>query len=179
MVALYIGIIILFLILFIPIPIKIGVKYNDKVLKFALYNVDITDKLNYLKTKVRLDVKYKEDRVPAISNTAKTILNSLRDMKFKPNLNIKINIHYGLSDAAYTALAFGMLSTFICTTIRLSSPFINIRNKKLNIVPEFNKSILKLDINSIIFINLAKFIYISSIIYKNLRNNRKINLANT
>lgn len=177
--ALYIGIIILFLILFIPIRIKIGIKYNAKILKFTFYNIDITDKINYIKTKAKIDVKYKEDQIPAISNTSKVILNSLRDIKFKPNINIKINIHYGLSDAAYTALVFGLLSTFISITIRLSSLFINIKNKKLNIVPEFNKSTLELEIDSIIFISLAKFIYISSIIYKNFRNSRKINLVNT
>ncbi|MBV7276780.1 DUF2953 domain-containing protein [Clostridium thailandense] len=177
--ALYIGIPILFLILFISIPIKIRVEYNIKTFKFTLYNIDITDKINYMKTKFKIDVKYKEDQIPAVSNTSKVILNSLRDIKFKPNLNIKINIHYGLSDAAYTALVFGLLSNFICITIKLSSLFINIKNKKLNIVPEFNKLALNLEIDSIIFINLAKFIYISSIIYKNLRNSRKINLANT
>lgn len=177
--TLYIGILVFLLILLIPIPIKFRIKYDNKILKFILYNIDISDKIHYINTKVKLDVKYKEDQVPALSNTLKVVFNSLKDVKFKPSMKIKVNINYGLSDAAHTALVFGLLSTFISIIIKLSSFFINIKNQKINVTPEFNKLILKLEIDSIIFINLAKFIYISSLIYKNLRHSRKINLANT
>lgn len=176
---LYIGILILLLILLIPIPIKFKVKYNEKKLRFILYNMDITNKMNYIKNKTKLDIKYKEDQIPIFSNTLKVSLNSLKAIKFKPSLKIKINVDYGLDDAAQTALAFGLLSTFISILLKASSSYIHIKDEKVNIKPEFNKLILMLEIDSIIFVNLAKVIYISAIIYNNLRNKEKINLANT
>lgn len=176
---LYIGILILLLIFLIPIPIKFKVKYSKKELRFILYNIDITNKMNYIKNKTKLDIKYKEDRIPIFSNTLKVSLNSLKAIKFKPSLKIKINIEYGLDDAAQTAFAFGLLSTFVSILLKASSSFIHIKDEKVNIKPEFNKLILILEIDSIIFINLAKVIYISAIIYRNLRNKEKINLANT
>lgn len=176
---LYIGILILLLILLIPIPIKFKVKYSKKELRFILYNIDITNKMNYIKNKTKLDIKYKEDRIPILSNTLKVSLNSLKAIKFKPSLKIKINVDYGLDDAAQTALAFGLISTFISILLKASGFFIRIKDEKVNIKPEFNKLILILEIDSIIFINLAKVIYISAIIYHNLRNKEKINLANT
>lgn len=179
MCILYIGILILTLILLIPIPIKFKIKYNEKKLRFTLYNIDITDKMNYFKNKTKLDIKYKEDRIPIFSNTLKGSLNSLKAIKFKPSLKIRINVDYGLDDAAQTALAFGLISTFISILLKVSSSFIHIKDEKVNIKPEFDKLILILEIDSIIFINLAKVIYISVIIYNNLRNKEKINLANT
>lgn len=176
---LYIAILILLLIFFIPIPIKFKVKYNKKELKFILYNKDITNKIQYMNKKAKLDIKYKEDQIPIFSNTLKVSLNTLKSIRFKPNLKIRINLNYGLNDAAQTALAFGLLSTLISILLKISSYFINIKDKKVDIKPEFNKLILVLEINSIIFINLAKVIYISVIIYHNLRNKEKINLANT
>lgn len=176
---LYIGILILLLILLIPIPIKFKIKYSEKELRFILYNIDITNKMNYLKNKTKLDIEYKQDRIPIFSNTLKVSLNSLKAIKFKPSLKIKINVDYGLDDAAQTALAFGLISTFISILLKASSFFIHIKDEKVNIKPEFNKLILILEIDSIIFINLAKVIYISAIIYRNLRNREKINLANT
>lgn len=176
---LYIGILILLLILLIPIPIKFKIKYSKKELKFILYNIDITNKMKYIKNKTKLDIEYKEDQIPILSNTLKTSLNSLKTIKFKPSLKIKVNVDYGLDDAAQTAVAFGLLSTFISILLKASSFFINIKDQKVNIKPEFNKLILILEIDSIIFVNLAKVIYISAIIYNNLRNKEKINLANT
>ncbi|MBC2580350.1 DUF2953 domain-containing protein [Clostridium sp. DJ247] len=171
--------ILLFIVLFFPIPIKISIKYLDRKLDIRVYKINIDKILLKTRLKVKRRVEYKEDQRPILLNTLKILLKSLRDIKYKLNLRVTLNLIYGLEDAAYTALIYGILCSFCPIFLQLLSLVFNLKDPHLNIHPEYNKNTLRLEINSIIYTSLAKIIYISVIVYKNLHKNRKINLANT
>lgn len=177
MYALFIGILII--VFFIPIPIKFKIKYDNKNLKISFYNIDITKKLKHINKKAKLDIKFKEDQTPMFSNSLKVVLKTLKRIKFKPLLKIGINIRYGVDDAAKTALTYGLISTLVAFLFELSKSFVILKCENININPDFNSFFLTGEIDSIISANLTKIIYITAIVYINLRRSQKINLANT
>lgn len=167
---------IIILLLIIPIPIKFKLSYVDKNLNVYVYNINVLKKINSLKKKS--SNKNKNKKKPSLENF-KFIISSLDQNKFKPTLRLKLNSEYGLDDAACTAVFYGLISTFYPFLLRILDCFFKIKKQSIYIVPNFNKFIFKLEVNSIIFVNLAKVIYISYIICKSLKINRKVNFAKT
>ena len=148
-------------------------------LNVYLYNINITNKLHFARKKVEHEVATKPDRVHISSNTFRTASDMIRELKFKPALELKLDLLYGLDNAAYTALVHGLITSTYPIFLQLLNMFFKVKKNDLKIQPEFNKFILKLEVNSIISINLAKTIYILFIIYKVLRKSKRENLANT
>lgn len=163
----------------VPIPIKIRVKYDDMKLDFYLYNINLNDKLRRAKKKVKHTVDVKPDRIHTFVNTVKTSSTLSKKLKFKPALKLKLDIICGVDDAAYTALLHGIITSFYPIIVQLLGLFFKVKENTIKVQPEFNKFILKLEIHSIIFINLAKVIYMSFIIYRHLHQSEKENLVNT
>lgn len=170
---------ILIILFFIPLPLKIKANYIDNKFNFYLYNMNLTDKVLYIRKKINRTIDKRDDEVPKIKNTLKLALDIMSDIKYKPSLKIKLNAIYGLDNAAYTALLHGFITSFYPILIQLINIIFNVRESNIKVHPEFNKLVLILEINSIIFVNLAKVIYISYIILKNLHKSKKMNLANT
>lgn len=170
---------ILLFILVIPIPIKIRIIYDNMKLHFYLYNINLTHKLHRVAKKTKNTVDTKPDRIHNFNNTIKTCSSLIKKLKFKPVLKLNLNLVYGLDDAAYTALLHGVINSIYPMIIQFLSLFFKIKKHNIKSQPEFNKFILKLEIDSIIFINLAKVIYMSFISYRHLQKSRKENLVNT
>ncbi|KZL94243.1 hypothetical protein CLMAG_12960 [Clostridium magnum DSM 2767] len=170
---------ILILLFIIPIPIKIKVKYIDMKLDFYLYNINLNNILRHIKRKTKHIVEDKPDRVHNFGNSIKTFSTLRKKLKFKPVLKLKLDLIYGLDNAAYTALLHGIITSFYPMLVQFLSLFFKISENNIEAQPEFNKFILKLEIDSIIFINLAKVIYMSLITYRHLKESNKENLANT
>lgn len=170
---------ILFFLFVVPIPIKIRVKYDDMKLDFYLYNINLNDKLRRIKRKVKHTIDVKPDRIHNFVNTMKTSSALSKKLKFKPALKLKLNLVYGLDNAAYTALLHGIITSLYPIIVQFLESFFKVKENDIKVQPEFNKFILKLEIHSIILINLAKVIYMSFIIYKHLHQSNKENLVNT
>lgn len=167
---------IIILILLIPIPIRFKIEYTDKKLCMYIYNIELTSKVKFnekedkIKNKGKLNF-YFED--------IKLLLHLLNKNKFKPTLRFKLNLQYGLNDAAYTAICYGLIYTLYPLIIKLLNCPFKIKKHSICIVPDFNKFILKLELSSIIFVNFAKVIYIMYLIYKVWRINQKVILSKT
>jgi Protein of unknown function (DUF2953). len=148
-------------------------------LDFYLYNINLNNKLRRIKRKAKHIVDTKPDRIHAFVNSIKTYSALREKLKFKPALKLKLDLVYGLDDAAYTALLHGIITSLYPILIQFLNLLFNMKENNIKIQPEFNKFILKLEIDSIIFINLAKVIYMSLITYRHLKQSNKENLANT
>lgn len=149
-------------IIFLPIPIKICAVYDNSILALRVYN----HKIN-LQTKSEIEENVKETL--SMDAHIKPILEFLSTNKFKPSLKLKTDLVYGLGDAAYTAIFYGVIHTIYPFLIQYISNFVKIKNTKLNINPEFNDTILNLKINCIIFISLTQLIYIGFNLLKILK----------
>jgi Protein of unknown function (DUF2953). len=148
-------------------------------LDFYLYNINLNNMLHRMKRKTKHIVDTKPDRIHTFNNTIKTYYTLIKKLKYKPVLKLKLNLLYGLDDAAYTALLHGVITSLYPILIQFLSLFFKMKENTIKTQPEFNKFILKLEIDSIIFINLAKVIYISLVTYKHLKQSKKENLVNT
>ncbi|NMM61344.1 DUF2953 domain-containing protein [Clostridium sp. P21] len=168
--------IIIILILLVPIPIKFKVRYIDNKLDIHIYNIDLTSKIKYSSKKVSIKNK---DKQPFTLRSLKLLLSLLNRNSFKPTLRFKLNFEYGLDDAAYTAVFYGLISSLYPLIIMMLKYPFNIKKHSICITPNLNKLILKLELNSIIFVNFAKVIYILYIIYRVWRTNQKLTLTKT
>lgn len=168
---------VILLILFIPIPIKINIYYStlDYYVKLYKFTIISKDKLRRKKEIARkneltaqkerkfiLKLKKEINIKSLISNFAKS------NPKFKPLLRIKFFLEYSLSDAARTAIFYGVshqAPTLIY--ILLKAPF-NIRKFNYKIIPIFeDEFLLKIETSSIIFLSFANIIYMLIILLKN------------
>ncbi len=163
--------IIIILIILVPIPIKFKLKYADKKLAMYIYNIDLISKIK----STQKNAKSKNKKNFDLQNF-KFLLSSLSRNKLKPTLRFRLNLQYGLDDAAYTAIFYGLVSALSPLIIKVLNYFFKIKKQSISITPNLNKFILKLELESIIFVNLVKVIYISYIIYKTRVINKKISL---
>lgn len=162
---------------FIPIPVKIRLIYKDKILNLYVYSfkININKKIKQFKEKPSKPEKKKKGFDKSIINldSIKLIVHKINCSRFKPTLRFLVNIEYGLIDAFSTGIAYGVihsLSPFIYEA--LSVPF---KIKKYNLKPKPNFNQLKLSavLESIIFINLAKIIYMLLIVLATIRKIKK------
>jgi len=156
-------ILILFVLVFIPIPLKIKINYINKTFSLKIYNLNVIDKINLKDNKPSLGGKKKSS---SLINNFKVNLRSLKKLKFKPHIKIKVKLVYGLDDAAYTAITYGLiptLSTFIFAIIK--NIFV-VKKKEIHVKPVFNSFYFNLEISSIIYISLAKIIYMYIKLFK-------------
>ncbi|AWI03813.1 DUF2953 domain-containing protein [Clostridium drakei] len=169
---------IIILILLIPIPIMLKIKYVDKKLCMYIYNIELISKFKSYEKKDRNENKSK-DNLNFYFEDIKLLLHLLNRNKFKPTLRFKFNLQYGLDDAAYTAICHGLFCALVPLLIKLLNYPFKIKKHSICIVPDLKKFILKLELNSIIFVNFAKVIYILYITYRIWRINKKIVLSKT
>lgn len=152
-------IIVCIVILFIPFPIKIKLLYFNKNFIFKIYNFNVSDKLKINKNKYLLDYTHRKNGLSLFINTAKSCSQFIKELKFKPSIKINIKIIYGLEEAAHTAMLYGLIPLIDTFISNMVSKLFNIRQKQTYIIPNFNNLYFKIQLNSIIYISLAKIIY--------------------
>jgi hypothetical protein len=147
------------LLFFIPIPIKITVTYKNNHLCLFVYkfNIKLSKKE---KKKLNKDAKKSYRSFNITFSDIMDLIHEIDCLRFKPTLRMKIILDYGLVDASSTGIAFGVLNSFSPFIFRLLSIMFKVKKYDLKINPNFNQLMLKGSIKSIIFISLAKIIYI-------------------
>lgn len=176
------GIIIFLLLLIIilfPIPIKITLKYSNRVLEIFIYNKKLKVKKpskNNLKSNPNMNY-HKSFTI----NDIKLIIFRIKNLKFKPILTLKTKLEYGFDDAAFVAILFGLIHSTYSFLYLLLINFVKIKNIDFEVIPHFKKNDVNMEILSIIYMNLVKIIYITfimsiliaSIKIKNKKSNMK------
>ena len=156
-------------IILFPIPIKITLKYSNKVLEIFIHNKKINIKKSLKNNKNnKNNKKNQENTKPTqnffkslILNDIKLIIYKIKSLKFKPTLILNTKVEYGLDDAALVAILFGFIhSAYSFLYIALPN-FVKVKNMDLKVIPHFEENDLYMEISSIIYINLAKIIYMA------------------
>lgn len=167
-----VAIFIIMLILFIPIPLKLKVEVINKGYNLYLYNKSLK---NFITKKIRdkkssPPSKDKKEPEPKTKKKVhiKELLTSLKNSKFKIKLNFNCILDYGLDDAFNVAMIFPLLNSISpFLFFILSIPF-SMKKYKMVINPKFNCSFIKLEVESIIFLSIAKIIYVLILVLKNI-----------
>ncbi|WP_446899092.1 DUF2953 domain-containing protein [Clostridium sp. LBM24168] len=146
--------------LFLPVPLKIRVSYDNKKIYINFFNIDILNKFTSNQKKFKLESNRSKKNLSYTIKKIKSIIRYLLNSKSKFRINIKINIYYGLDDAADTAILYGVLHSLTPILFIFISKLFKIGKKNINITPYFNKNYFKIEITSIIYISFAKIIYI-------------------
>ncbi|HEY5588110.1 MAG TPA: hypothetical protein VIK86_04040, partial [Candidatus Paceibacterota bacterium] len=96
-------------IILFPIPLKITLKYSNKVLEIYIYNKKIKAK-SPSKDKVNSKIKAIEKGMGKIDffksltfNDLKLIIHKIKNLKFKPTIILNTKLEYGFDDAAFVA----------------------------------------------------------------------------
>ncbi len=177
--------IILFILLFIPIPLKFNILYSKSDFEIKLYNIMIYSKNKglvnkYLKKKnAKTNNKSNNSNIDkATSNnkkvnssknktTSKPDIKDIKDLaitlnknKFKPKIKLDYTLQYSLSDAAYTALFYGFIWNINIIIFNALSLIFKVKYYIPRIEPKFiNKFSVNFSFSCIIFFNIAKLIY--------------------
>ncbi|HEY8892457.1 MAG TPA: DUF2953 domain-containing protein [Clostridium sp.] len=154
-----------------PIPLKITLKYINKVLEIYIYNKGFMVKSPLKKTIKNTTKGVSID--PSKGNKIETFLRSLnlsdikliihqtKSLKFKSTFSLNTKIEYGLDDAAMVAILYGLIhSTYSLLYLMLKS-FVKVKEIDFKVIPHFEENDLYMEISSIIYINLAKVIYMA------------------
>ena len=158
----------------ISIP-KIKGKYINKSSKITMkFYILKKIKMNDTKIKNRID-KLKQKMIKQNSNLKANInaIEVLRRSNFKmEKLNLKV--YLGIEDAAFTAIFSGIISSII--SIVLKDKIENLEIQKFHVIPIYeNKSILKIELDSIFEFSIANIIDIIKFLKKGRvnKNDRK------
>ncbi len=145
------------LLLFIPIPIKISVKILNNKYYIYVYGKELKKNTKNKQS----DNKYhnKKDYKIILKSTFKFI-NKLKKHPFKPSLKLKVNLNYGLDDAALTGIAYGFFNALFYSLFPILNTIFKIKCFNVDIHPLFNEKKFYLCATSIIYINIVKIIYI-------------------
>ncbi|MBZ9687988.1 DUF2953 domain-containing protein [Clostridium estertheticum] len=164
------GIIVILLTLIIilfPIPLKITLKYRNKVLEIYIYNKKIKAK-SPSKDKVNSKIKSIEKGIAKIDffksltyNDIKLIIYKIKNLKFKPTMILNTYLEYGLDDAAFVAILYGLIHTSYSFLYLLLQNFVEVKKIDLKVTPHFEENDFNLEISSIIYTSLGKIIYMS------------------
>lgn len=174
---LYFIILAILLIFIIPFPIKISIFFSPVDYYIKLYKITIVSKKKRENSKrydaINTKPIIKKER-KFLSRFYKNInIRSLitkfynLNLKIKPILKVRISFDYSLSDAARTAIFYGILSQVPPILYNLLKRAFNVNKYKLIINPVFeDRFLLKIEASSIIFLSFANIIYITIIFLK-------------
>lgn len=175
---------VILLIFFIPVPIKFNIYYSTINYYIKLYGLTIISKkkcshiIKHHKVKPSLKKEHKFFsrfyNIDLKSIYLKTLISNLYNSKFKPLFKIKFSLDYSLSDAAKTAIFYGVLCQIPpLIYVLINIPFNTYRvNFKINPIFE-DKFLLKIETSSIIFISFANIIYIIIILLKSIKKTQR------
>lgn len=188
--ALILTLLIIMLLLIFPIPMKTKISFNEGIFKLKIFNLNIFSSNNGIENKLlkklinktnidfkkETTIKYKNKKAikPSPLKRKKIIKKiSIRKLysniscnKFKPLIKIDGDLTFGIDDAAYCAILYGLLCN-IPTLLRLIlEKAFKVKDIKLNIIPKFNTNTIYFGITSIFYFNVANIIYILYLMYK-------------
>ncbi|GAA0110172.1 MAG: DUF2953 domain-containing protein [Clostridium sp.] len=188
--ALILTLLIIMLLLIFPIPMKTKISFNEGIFKLKIFNLNIFSSNNGIENKLlkklinktnidfkkETTIKYKNKKAikPSPLKRKKIIKKiSIRKLysniscnKFKPLIKIDGDLTFGIDDAAYCAILYGLLCN-IPTLLRLIlEKAFKVNDIKLNIIPKFNTNTIYFGITSIFYFNVANIIYILYLMYK-------------
>lgn len=170
---LFLIVLVILFILFLPIPIKFSIYYSSDDYYIKFYNITLTSKKKD-KFKKNITLDKKEDDIFKILYKyldLKSFIFDLYHSKFKPYLRIKLILNYSFNDAAKTAISYGVLCQIPSLVFILSNIPFKIRKFNFKINPIFeDKFLLKFETSSIIFLSLANIIYITILLLKYITN---------
>lgn len=168
------------LVLLFPIPIKITLIYANEIFTLKIYNkVIIPSKTKKTKAKNKYKrsdyVKtHNEEKISKLKfKDLKGIIELFINSKFKFTIRTKFTMDYSIEDAAINAITYGFLyqiTAFISTILNL---FFKVKNFTPTINIKYNENFFKFESTSIIFINIAKIIYMVIVIFYHLIKVRK------
>jgi hypothetical protein len=167
---------IIFLIIFIPIPLKTSICYSNQNYYIKIYNFKILRK-NKASNNKKVQNKSKEGNFKRIlkdRKLVKAILINLNKSKFKPYLSLKGKFCYSLKEHPITAVAYGLISAILPFIYKgLSIPF-KIIKFKIPVCPDFKEVFfIKLNLTGILFISIGQIIYILLVILKTIISERE------
>ncbi|MCL2322619.1 MAG: DUF2953 domain-containing protein [Oscillospiraceae bacterium] len=174
--ALLITIIIILFILFCPIPIILKANINEDGGSLTLYKKTFNFPSSKISTITNGTFEKKPTKKPKkkkkkskIKIDVLKLISSINSIKFKPTFRMKLNIQYGFEDAMITGISYGFIGSILYfLKWIIDIPF---KSKKYDfkIAPIFDKNILLLFLDCIIWLNIAKILYIMIIIIKNTK----------
>lgn len=170
---LFIVLLIIIILIILPLPLKISIYFSQENYYIKLFNFftirnkktkTVTDtpissqkKSSPKKEKDKLKIK-----IPYIK-----IIKKINNIKFKPTLRIKGTIDYSLNDSSQTAIAYGLLHSFIPIIYKSINTFLKIKKYKININPIFkDRFFYEIKFNCIFFISIGQIINMFFIIIK-------------
>ncbi len=165
---------IILIILFFPIHKMIKAIINEDGGSLTLYKktFDLShSNIDDLASKVfekKPKKKAKEKRHKVKMNFL-NLIDSLRRLKFKPTLKMDLDLKYGFDDAMVTGISYGAIVSIVYfLKWIIDIPF---KSKKYDfqITPVFNKNVMILFLNCIIWLNIAKIFYMVIIIISNIK----------
>lgn len=161
----YLGILlILIIIIAFPIPLKISIKFVNNKFNMYLYNFEIKKKK---KPKVAKEEKeFIGDSLKEKYRHFTDVKNNIFKGKTKIKTKLNLKIEYGLSDPFETAMVNGLLWAILSFLLSYSLNYINYKDKKIIIKPDFKKQYINILITGIIYLNIAKIIHIIFLVLK-------------
>ena len=161
-VALFILLIII--VLFLPIPFKIYITFENNELIVRLYNKKIFTLYTNLKKEPSHKTKKKGAKILNFFKnkklSPKKLINKLKNSDFKPGLNFQGSLTFGVEDAAACAILYGISCNIPYILRGILSKFIKLKFFNLSIKPKFNTNTLFFNISSIFYLSLANIIYV-------------------
>lgn len=174
--------VVIVIILLIPIPFSIRLRYIDEpevyVYRFKLNLRLIQSMIKKRKVK-KTDCDEEDKDNYSKLKYYKEIISNIGRLKFKPNLKLSLKSHYGLNDAAVTGISYGIISAALAAIYEVLNIFFNIKEYNLSVHPEYNKLTFDCDAKCIIFINLAKIIYMVIILLKSIKKSKELSYSFT
>lgn len=171
---------ILFLIFIIPFPVKIYFMYDmqEFIIKVLWKTYKFTPK--DITKRQRETIDKSEENIKKGLNTKRFTFKQIKYMwlglknnPLKPSIKMSIELTYGLDDAALTGIFYGLIHYLYSYIQYYVYSCFKVKEMTLNLHPEFNKKIINTEMNSIIYINLVKIIYMFIIIFKNIHSAKK------
>lgn len=133
--------------------IELGIIIFDKI---KIFNIDAS-KMNVNKQNLGKVVKKIQEKDENYTNKKiiNEVIKNLRNIKVEVH-KLDLNLHLGVEDAAQTAILVGVVSSLIAILLKDKIKKLN----KYEVMPIYqNKNILKLELDCIIRIDLANYIY--------------------
>jgi len=155
------------IILLFPIHLKITLKYSNKLLGISFNSKKLKLKKTLKKNSVTDVVSKSIKRIlgSLTLNDIKLIVYTIKDFKFKAKLTLNTKLEYGFDDAALVAILFGLIHSIYSFLYLALTNFVNVETIDFNVIPHFKENDVNIDFLSIIYINLAKIIYMAFMIF--------------
>lgn len=157
----------LLVLFFIPFPMII--KFRYRAMDFELYiykkKINIKKRLESVKKK---QIKPKE-KTKIELNDVRQIIHKIDCSKFKPTLRTTLKLRLGLYDAAATGIFSGILHTLSPILYKCFTILFKVKEYDFKVTPEYNDALLEAEVDCIIFINIAKIIYMTFLALKSYK----------